>query len=72
MTDEAAFTLGENVAVSPGKVVFENDLMQLIIELRANARESKNWDIADKIRDGLTALNIVVEDRTDETLWRKE
>ncbi|MBL6931360.1 MAG: class I poly(R)-hydroxyalkanoic acid synthase [Rhodospirillales bacterium] len=30
MTDEAAFTLGENVATSPGKVVFQNDLMQLI------------------------------------------
>ena len=30
MTDEAAFTLGENIASSPGKVVFENELMQLI------------------------------------------
>lgn len=30
MTDEAAFTLGENVATSPGKVIFQNQLMQLI------------------------------------------
>jgi polyhydroxyalkanoate synthase len=30
MTDPKAFTLGENVAGSPGKVVFENDLMQLL------------------------------------------
>ncbi len=30
MTDTEAFTLGENIAVSPGKVVFQNDLMQLI------------------------------------------
>ncbi|NQV44108.1 MAG: class I poly(R)-hydroxyalkanoic acid synthase [Rhodospirillales bacterium] len=30
MTDTDAFTLGENVAVSPGKVIFQNDLMQLI------------------------------------------
>jgi len=30
MTDYAAFALGENVAVTPGKVVFQNDLMQLI------------------------------------------
>jgi polyhydroxyalkanoate synthase subunit PhaC len=30
MTDMEAFKLGENIAVSPGKVVFQNDLMQLI------------------------------------------
>jgi polyhydroxyalkanoate synthase len=30
MTDKTAFTVGENVATSPGKVVFQNDLMQLI------------------------------------------
>ena len=30
MTDEKAFAVGVNVATSPGKVVFQNDLMQLI------------------------------------------
>jgi len=30
MTDMAAFKVGENIGVSPGKVVFQNDLMQLI------------------------------------------
>jgi polyhydroxyalkanoate synthase len=30
MTDTRAFKMGENVASTPGKVVFQNDLMQLI------------------------------------------
>lgn len=30
MTDEAAFAVGRNLAVTPGAVIFENDVMQLI------------------------------------------
>ena len=30
MTDMAAFCIGENIAVTPGKVVYQNDLLQLI------------------------------------------
>jgi polyhydroxyalkanoate synthase len=30
MVDEQAFEVGKNVATSPGKVIFQNDLMQLI------------------------------------------
>ena len=30
MTDETAFGIGENIALSPGKVIYQNGLMQLI------------------------------------------
>ena len=30
MTNEEAFQIGENIAVSPGKVIFQNELMQLL------------------------------------------
>ncbi len=30
MTDDEAFDIGENIVVTPGKVIYQNDLMQLI------------------------------------------
>ncbi|MDA7950262.1 MAG: cysteine--tRNA ligase [Pirellulaceae bacterium] len=47
-----------------------NKLMDLIIDLRTVARDEKNWAIADRIRDGLTDMNITLEDRKGGTIWR--
>ena len=41
MTDMDAFKLGENIAVSPGRVVFQNELMQLIQYAPATAEVLK-------------------------------
>ena len=45
--------------------------MQLILDIRADSRKNKNWAVADKIRDALKALNIVVEDRPDGVRWSR-
>ena len=45
-------------------------VMQMVIGLRNDARESKNWDVADKIRDGLNNAGVVLEDRKGETGWK--
>ncbi|HVT29995.1 MAG TPA: cysteine--tRNA ligase [Lacipirellulaceae bacterium] len=44
-------------------------LMPLVIELRATARKSKNFAVADKIRDGVAAVGITLEDRAGGTEW---
>jgi cysteinyl-tRNA synthetase len=47
-----------------------NGLMQLLIDLRAEARKSKNFAMADQIRKRLTELNVTLEDRPGGTGWR--
>jgi cysteinyl-tRNA synthetase len=49
-----------------------DDLMKLLISLRQEARESKNFALADSIRKKLTAIGVTLEDRADGTIWRKE
>ncbi len=41
-----------------------------LIEQRNTARAEKNWAMADEIRDKLTALDIIVEDKDGKSSWR--
>ena len=50
---------------------FVSGLMQLILDIRADARENKNWPVADKIRDALKQLNVTVEDGKDGVRWSR-
>jgi len=56
---------------SGGKNGVADGLMQLIIELRQNARENKDWGTSDTIRDSLKELEIQVKDGKDGTTWSK-
>lgn len=47
-------------------------LMQLIIEMRQDARVRKDWGTSDKIRDTLKELNIALKDSKEGTSWSKE
>jgi cysteinyl-tRNA synthetase len=42
-------------------------VMELILELRKEAKDNKNWALSDKIRDGLTVAGIKVMDKKDGT-----
>jgi len=45
-------------------------LMQILIDLRAEARQARNWAVADAIRDRLVEIGVAIEDRPEGTTWR--
>ena len=47
-------------------------LMPLVIELRATARQSKDFATADRIRDAVSAMGVTLEDRAGATDWRSQ
>jgi len=44
-------------------------LISMILDVRQQAKEDKNWAVSDKIRDELTRLGITVKDRKDGVDW---
>ena len=48
----------------------QEGLIRLLIDLRKDARERKEWAAADQIRESLSALGISLEDRADGTVWK--
>lgn len=58
----------EEVAADDG---LTDKLMELIIGIRQDARKEKNWAIADKIRDELKEVGIVIEDTPNGARWKK-
>ncbi len=65
------FGLRDELAATSGDGVVEG-LMQLILELRQEARAKKDWATSDKVRDALKQLHIVVKDGKDGSTWSFE
>lgn len=64
---ESAWTRRETAADSED---FQR-LMQVILDIRQEARAEKQYAIADKIRDRLAAMDIVIEDTPTGARWKK-
>lgn len=47
-------------------------LMQMLITMRKEAKQNKDFALADKLRDELNKLNIVLKDTKDGTTWTYE
>ena len=45
-------------------------LLELLLEVRQDARNQKDWDTSDKIRDRLKELNIEIKDTREGSTWK--
>jgi len=58
--------------VAGGDQMAAKPFIDLLIQVRADLRAAKQWTLADKIRENLAMLSVVLEDRPDGTTWRYE
>lgn len=62
------FTLGE-----PNYKPLDSEaLVELLVSIRDEMRKQKHWQVADKIRDDLTKLGVVLQDTPAGTKWRRK
>ena len=60
----------EEEVASDEHAALTEQLIDLILEIRQDARQRKNWETADKIRDQLEQLNVELQDSRTGTTWK--
>jgi len=68
--------LGEILALVPEEKTEKEDsieagLVDIVLNMRQEAREQKDWARSDAIRDALAGLGIIIKDRKDGTDWER-
>jgi len=64
--------LGLPIAATADEPGVLDDLMAKVIEWRQELRASKQYDLADKLRDDLQSIGLTLEDSVEGTTWRRK
>lgn len=64
---EEVFGVLLKVEVQVGDMTTE--LIEFLLELRREARDNKNWEFSDKVRDRLLEMGIKIKDGKEKTTW---
>jgi len=70
MADVLGILVQERQDKLDGSQELIGQLMDIIIGIRQDARQSKNWAIADKVRDSLGTVGITLEDSPQGVRWK--
>ena len=60
----------EWLKLKKSKISLSDDEINLKIKERNNARDQKNYELADKIRKELSDNGILIEDKDGKTTWK--
>lgn len=69
---EFAGVLGLGLSEKKAKSEDVAPLVDLLISIRRDLRDAEQWALADRIRDGLSELGILIEDSKSGTTWRND
>lgn len=70
LTSVLGVLLDEAPPLDAGGDALVGGLMDLLIQLRQEARRRKDFALADRIRDGLAGVGVVLEDGREGTRWK--
>jgi cysteinyl-tRNA synthetase len=63
---------GESAPPPSQETALDPEEIERLIQARNQARRERKWEEADKIRHELGQLGIIIEDRPDGTIWRRQ
>jgi cysteinyl-tRNA synthetase len=69
-TDTPGSFFGKKKAKALENEAIDEAMVERLIEARKQARKEKDWAKADQLRDQLAAMNVVLEDRPEGTIWQ--
>jgi len=64
--------LGLTLEAPPTAGGLTDEEIEYLVQQRKDARENKEWDVADSVRDKLDAAGISISDSGNETTWSRD
>ncbi len=71
LTQIMGIELNRDAQLESDSNVVEDDLIQLAVDIRNQAKHNKDWETSDLIRDKLSKIGIQLKDSKDGTQWSK-
>jgi cysteinyl-tRNA synthetase len=70
ITETAETFLNEKRSSALAETDIDEARIEELISQRTTAREAKDWGLADQVRDTLSDMGVVIEDRPGGTMWK--